>query len=192
MRAALLIFATAALGLSLENAAACEGCGCRGGPGYRGPDGHCVGWAKLNKICGNPPSPIRCMYEGAGLVGALPALPPLKNANPPGVKEGGAVPDQKPSSPPPITSNVQQALTDGFGCVDQATIQTVSNCEAARPADDCEQQRAELINSKVCFAITGGTAGAIEAGSHSFDWLRVRVPGTIQPLWTPRGLFLNN
>jgi hypothetical protein len=151
-----------------------------------------VGWAKLNKVCGNPPT--RCAYEGAGVAAALSALPSLKNANPPGIKEGGIVPDRQspPGSAPPITSNVQQATKDGLGCINQPTIQAVSNCETAQPAKDCVQQRAELMNSKACFAITSGTVGAIEAGSHSFDWLRVRVPGTIQPLWTARSLFLKN
>ena len=32
----------------------CSGCGCKGGPGYRGPKG-CVGWADLIRTCG--PSP---------------------------------------------------------------------------------------------------------------------------------------
>ena len=126
--------------------------------------------------------------KGMGLVGA--ALPALKNTNPPGVQEGALVPSQKP--PAPVTSNMQRAKNDGLGCVDEATIQTVSNCETARPPKDCAQQRAEFIKSQACFTILGGTTGAIEAGSHSFDWLRVRVPGTIQPLWTPRSLFLNN
>lgn len=31
-------------------------CGEKGGPGYRGPDGHCVGWASLHRVCGSPPS----------------------------------------------------------------------------------------------------------------------------------------
>jgi hypothetical protein len=26
------------------------------GPGYRGPDGRCVGRAELARVCGNPPS----------------------------------------------------------------------------------------------------------------------------------------
>jgi hypothetical protein len=42
---------------------ACEGCGCRGGPGYRGQDGRCVGWKDLAKKCGSPPS-SRCSAEG--------------------------------------------------------------------------------------------------------------------------------
>jgi hypothetical protein len=103
------------------------------------------------------------------------------------------VPDEKPSAPPPpITTNEQQAKTDGIGCADQATIQAVSNCQAAQAAKDCDRERAELINTKSCFAITGGTTGRIEAGSHSFEWVRVRVPGISQPLWTARSLFLKN
>jgi hypothetical protein len=43
--------------------AACRGCGCKGGPGYRAPDGHCVGFKELDKVCGNPPS--RCVFENA-------------------------------------------------------------------------------------------------------------------------------
>ena len=42
--------------------AACSGCGCRGGPGYRGPDGKCVGWAELARKCGSPPTK-RCTPE---------------------------------------------------------------------------------------------------------------------------------
>lgn len=47
----------------------CSGCGCRGGPGYRGPDGSCVGFASLRRICGDPPE-MRCKKEGG--VGARP------------------------------------------------------------------------------------------------------------------------
>ncbi len=32
----------------------CRGCGCKGGPGYRGPRG-CVGYADLIRVCGPPP-----------------------------------------------------------------------------------------------------------------------------------------
>ncbi len=42
---------------------ACRGCGCKGGPGYRAPDGHCVGFRELDMVCGNPPS--RCVFENA-------------------------------------------------------------------------------------------------------------------------------
>jgi hypothetical protein len=39
-------------------------CGSRGGPGWRGPDGRCVGRKNLNRICGVPPE-RRCTAEGA-------------------------------------------------------------------------------------------------------------------------------
>lgn len=42
---------------------ACHGCGCKGGPGYRAPDGHCVGFRDLDKVCGSPPD--RCVFENA-------------------------------------------------------------------------------------------------------------------------------
>lgn len=60
-------------------AAACSGCGCRGGPGYRGPDGRCVGFKDLARTCGNPPT-MRCAAEGPNAMG------------------GGA--DEKPESKP--------------------------------------------------------------------------------------------
>ncbi|MGY3512176.1 hypothetical protein ACVIQY_005151 [Bradyrhizobium sp. USDA 3051] len=37
-------------------------CGDRGGPGYRGPSGRCVGWADIGRTCGIPPS-TRCTAE---------------------------------------------------------------------------------------------------------------------------------
>jgi hypothetical protein len=37
-------------------------CGDRGGPGYRGPDGKCVGWEALGRVCASPPT-TRCTPE---------------------------------------------------------------------------------------------------------------------------------
>jgi len=47
----------------------CKGCGCKGGPGYRGPNNKCVGFKNLTKICGNPPTK-RCIFENAPGTGA--------------------------------------------------------------------------------------------------------------------------
>lgn len=52
MVASLLIPALAA-GAAADR---CSGCGCKGGPGYRGPNGRCVGWSELAKVCGSPPT----------------------------------------------------------------------------------------------------------------------------------------
>jgi hypothetical protein len=58
-------------------------CGTRGGPGYRGPSGKCVGWAEIGRVCGNPPT-SRCTPEqsnprandAAGLGVAIETLRP--------------------------------------------------------------------------------------------------------------------
>ncbi len=47
----------------------CHGCGCAGGPGYRAPDGHCVSYRELSRVCGSPPSQ-RCRFENAPGTGA--------------------------------------------------------------------------------------------------------------------------
>ncbi len=39
-----------AIFLGATTALACQGCGCRGGPGYRGPDGKCVGWVNIGRV----------------------------------------------------------------------------------------------------------------------------------------------
>lgn len=41
----------------------CDYCGCKGGPGWRAPDGKCVGHRNITKLCGSPPSK-RCKKEG--------------------------------------------------------------------------------------------------------------------------------
>jgi hypothetical protein len=79
----LLALATAtAVATGCPDRPACKGCGCKGGPGYRGPDGRCVGFKTLNKICGNPPE-LKCTFENAPGTGlnhdcalAAPQAPP--------------------------------------------------------------------------------------------------------------------
>lgn len=61
-----LLFTALAVTTALVTAASaqpCSGCGCRGGPGYRGPDGRCVGWKDISRTCGSPPT-TRCKAEG--------------------------------------------------------------------------------------------------------------------------------
>ena len=45
----------------------CEGCGCRGGLGYRGPDGLCVGFRELDRKCGIDRG--NCKFENAANTG---------------------------------------------------------------------------------------------------------------------------
>lgn len=66
---AALAFQNPAFGTGCPERPACKGCGCKGGPGYRGPDGKCVGFKALDKICGVPPE-TRCIFENAPGTGA--------------------------------------------------------------------------------------------------------------------------
>lgn len=59
MRYVILMFP---LALCLVATSAFATCGERGGPGYRGPDGRCVGWATLKRVCGSPPT-TNCTAE---------------------------------------------------------------------------------------------------------------------------------
>jgi len=44
-------------------ACVCQGCGCKGGPGWRDRDNHCVSYGQLKKVCGEPLT-TNCTYEG--------------------------------------------------------------------------------------------------------------------------------
>jgi hypothetical protein len=46
-----------------QEACRCKGC-CKGGPGWRGPEGTCLSQAKLAEICGSPPG-APCVKEAA-------------------------------------------------------------------------------------------------------------------------------
>ncbi len=70
------IFALLALSLVLpqtrstalaQESCRCKGCGCKGGPGWRGPDGYCVSQAKLAEVCGSPAG-TPCKQEAASRV----------------------------------------------------------------------------------------------------------------------------
>ncbi len=81
MRRILLAVAVGSLAISSAVAQGqqgrCSGCGCKGGPGYRGPDGTCVAHRQLYKVCGTPPT-LRCNFEGAAFVAIGAVLPTLK------------------------------------------------------------------------------------------------------------------
>jgi hypothetical protein len=47
-----------------QEACRCKGCGCKGGPGWRGPEGTCVSAAKLAQICGTAAG-APCKQEAA-------------------------------------------------------------------------------------------------------------------------------
>ena len=63
---AFLVFFTPSAGslAFVQETCRCKGCGCKGGPGWRGPEGTCVAQAKLAEICGSPAG-TPCVKEAA-------------------------------------------------------------------------------------------------------------------------------
>lgn len=171
-----VVVALAALVLSsfLSFAEACQGCGCRGGPGYRGPNGKCVGWKQLNKVCGSPPT-TRCTAEG-------PAL----SAN----RQLGFASMGESIASEPVETNLLHAQEDGIGCRTTAKLKRWQYC--AQGGSDCGEDLNALVDGERCVSIQMGTPVEIEASSRSFDWLRIRVPGVAAPVWTERSLILGS
>lgn len=64
-------------------------CGTRGGPGYRGADGRCVGWSNLKAVCGDPPT-SHCTDER----GPAASKPRYFLLPPPAPEPKGAAPRQ--------------------------------------------------------------------------------------------------
>jgi len=71
MRASLFSAVALVFLASIASAAADDsrykGCGCKGGAGWRGPDGVCVQKAMLSQICGSPAG-APCKNEAAARV----------------------------------------------------------------------------------------------------------------------------
>jgi len=88
MRAAIVfvlgLFLLASMSVAqADDACRCKGCGCKGGAGWRGPDGVCVSKASLAKVCGTPAG-APCKQESATRVcfGRQSALSVPKPAQP--------------------------------------------------------------------------------------------------------------
>jgi hypothetical protein len=65
--AKIVLMALSLIGLIAVSASVAEAaCGERGGPGYRGPNGKCVSWEAVGRVCGSPPT-NRCTAERAAI-----------------------------------------------------------------------------------------------------------------------------
>jgi hypothetical protein len=60
---AAIVLVSGLLATAGADAQVCSGCGCKGGPGYRGPNGQCVAWKTIGRVCGTPPT-THCTAEG--------------------------------------------------------------------------------------------------------------------------------
>jgi hypothetical protein len=143
-----------------------------------------VGWAELERVCGNPPIK-RCTYEGGGIGDTgrekgsefLAGMAPSFGSKP-------------PASPPNF--RVRRTKVEGVACTSQLIIARVAEACTVRADDpECKAQAEGALASGQCENLPAGTEVTIEAGSHSFDWLRFHVKGRAGALWSERSLVLD-
>ena len=179
------------LGVSLPALANdfCSGCGCKGGPGYRGPSG-CVGWAQLNNICGTPPT-TRCAAEGPALLalGAAAAKAGLATASTvPGVKPAAI--RKAGDDDVPVTVNTLVTKSAGLACNNEVATQKIHVCPVQTPALDCVSEKRTLVTGGSCVEIAANARVTVVASSRVFDLLRIKIDGRAGEFWVQRGLVL--
>lgn len=182
------------------SAAMAAGCGSRGGPGFRGPNGKCVGWKALDKVCGNPPT-AHCTFEGAGIGDtgaeqggrwiAANTAPAMPSAQSPAATNALSSPVALPTHKANRPFNARTVKADGVACISAQVLAALKSCARDTNAARCDAQEASSFAKGECAKVAKGTDALIQAGSHSFDWVRVRVTGDRRELWTARTLVLD-
>ncbi len=122
----------------------CKGCGCNGGPGYRGPSGKCVGFADIISVCGPPPHADckrECVAVKPQCLGYGRALLLLKAAEL-GLKltwdapqQLSHPPDQHPvaqEQPPAPAPPNQKGAQREFTCGAKRTCKEMDSCDEAK------------------------------------------------------------
>src|SRR5438876_330270 len=123
IRLAAVGFALSLVSAPLTAEEVCSGCGCKGGPGYRGPNDQCVGWARLNKVCGNPPT-TNCRPEGPALIAlGKTALGKAFRG------DAGSLPPAGTDSPgEAVTTNKLRTKMAGVACATIESLQAMRSC----------------------------------------------------------------
>ena len=181
-------FLVLGLGIVMAGDVAVAACGSRGGPAFRGPDGKCIGWAALSRVCGTPPT-TNCTYEGGGVgdTGQEKGQAFISGIVPGAALAAGTGTAIAAGS----TFNVRPVKRDGIACTSQTTVARVASCVVGNGGTDCKADVDATLAKGECAGLPAGTQATIEAGSHSFSWVRFRVQGRPQPMWAERSLVLD-
>lgn len=172
----------ALIAISISSHAAHALCGDQGGPAFRQPNRKCAAWATLERVCGSPPT-TRCEYEGGGLgdtgiekgksfIAGMGLLGPTGSGS---AQDGGF--------------GDRTTKREGIACTSQTTLAQVAQCSNAR--SNCKATLEGVLASGQCAWLPSGTRAKIEAGSHSFDWVRIKAQGQSRLLWTEQSLVLD-
>ncbi|PPC85837.1 MAG: hypothetical protein CTY31_12340 [Hyphomicrobium sp.] len=171
----------------LNEAAIAAGCGSRGGPGFRGPKGNCVGWKQLSKVCGTPPT-SNCTFEGAGEGDTdFEKGTDFVNAG-----AGGSALTAVGADAARTTKAFNQRVVkdDGIACASTSLLSTLNNCATETDDENCTAQIEVAVRNGQCTKIIKGAETTIEAGSGSFEWVRIKLLGVKGEYWINRDLVL--
>ncbi len=163
-------------------------CGSRGGPAFRGPNGKCVGWATLETTCGSPPTTL-CTYEGGGLGDT--SHDKGKAFIEQNLVPGSAATAAAGGIALAPAFNKRSVKVEGVACTSQTSVARMTTCALGNGPPGCKADMDVTISKGDCRKVTVGAEATIEAGSHSFDWVRIRIQGYPGALWVARKMVLD-
>ena len=80
---------------------------------------------------------------------------------------------------------------DGPACATLQTLAALQTCACEKDLELCDAQVANVTATRQFAKFTKGTDATIQACSHSFDWVSVRISGEPQQIWTNRMFVLD-
>ena len=165
-------------------------CGSRGGPAFRKPDDQCASWKDVEGgKCRTPP--IRRCTLACGGIGAtrIAKATDFIAKTMPGTSSALA-PNTPSVSAPAGQFNKRAMRADGIACSSQNILASAASCLIGRGHPNCNAAVEPSFTKGDCSRVTAGTEARIEAGSYSFEWVRVRILNRPWPLWVERQLVL--
>ena len=181
------LFASVAVLVCISSAAHAL-CGSKGGPAFRKPDGKCASWKEIEGgVCGTPPT-TRCSLEGGGIgATSVTKVTDFIAQKMPGTASALA-PTAAGASAASGEFNKRAIRADGVACASQNSVASAASCLIGKGQPDCKAAVEQAITKGECSKVVAGTEARIEAGLHSFDWVRVKIGNRPMPMWVERQL----
>jgi hypothetical protein len=88
--------------------------------------------------------------------------------------------------------NERLMKADGWACTSPKLLEAIASCsDEEGDQSQCDRERAQLVARGDCMQVAKGAVATIRAGSHSFEWVRVKLEGKSRELWLDRSLLLD-
>jgi hypothetical protein len=166
-------------------------CGSRGGPAFRKPDGNCASWKEIEAgKCGTPPTTLWSVERGGIGATSVAKVQQFISDKLPGTANAMTAPGSGVTVANAGEFNRRAIRSDGIACTSQSAVASAATCLVGKGQPDCKAAVDQSITKGECASVKAGTEARIEAGSHSFDWVRVRLGNGGGPMWVQRKMVL--